>query len=269
MRKAKSAKKLDFVLLNAIFSTLPLLSAHANQCSNTSDSNSTVTVDSTCTDFSNSANITHRVIQGDDSDASATGVLVEEADYPLNTFINTNTGTIKAERQIGNVTQGCKESRGYGVEIWRDINLFENSGRISSKAEAGNAEADYSCIHASAGGVVINGYLKEFNNSGNFEIRLNVGNATGEDSEIKLSARGVSINAEVETFVNQGNVTVDLRSGDASGKNSKIYVYDKVNMHLMECGRITYGSVIVSLKVGKWADYKFRRILYSKCKWKV
>ncbi len=74
------------MLLSAIFSTLPLLSAHANQCSNTSDSNSTVTVDSTCTDFSNSANITHRVIQGDDNNASAIGVLVEEANYPLNTF---------------------------------------------------------------------------------------------------------------------------------------------------------------------------------------
>lgn len=488
MRKAKSAKKLDFVFLSAIFSTLPLLSAHANQCSNTSDSNSTVTVDSTCTDFSNSANITHRVIQGDDNNASATGVLVEEANYPLNTFINTNTGTIKAEGQIGNVTQGYKESRGFGVEIRRDINLFENhgtlegiasggnaeggatiraegrafytynvvnkientatikseayvgdaigssnpwyfssayatatagpyiwgnvsefknsgsitnyakggsakgernalvdtwsglvlsnvdsftnSGRISSKAEAGNAEADDSYIYASADGVVIysNGYfnnkdtgtieakaqignvngtnsyagvyvggfrlgsimefknsgtikqevqagkvggensqivvsakgeiypgdmelfentgtistkvtigdvegknssiyswdavsavtiyggfrstagiLKEFNNSGNFEIRLNVGNATGEDSKIELNARGVLIDAEVETFVNQGNVTVDLRSGDASGKNSKVYVYDKVYMHFIECGRITCDSAIVGI----------------------
>ena len=56
--------------------------------------------------------------------------------------INTNTGTIKAEGQIVNVTQEYeyKESRGFGVEIRRDINLFENHGTLEGIASGGNAE---------------------------------------------------------------------------------------------------------------------------------
>ncbi len=266
MRKQRLTTKLNPLLLSAIFSTFPILYAHANQCQNQTDTTNTVTVQSTCTSFSNSANITHNNTQGDDSNAIATGVLVEQDNNQLTSF--TNTGTIKAEGQIGNVTLwlGFNGSYGFGVKIERNINSFKNSGTLEGIARGGNAGAGARMAvegRAFYTPVGSGNTIDKIENTLTIKSEAHAGDAIGYAATVESFA-GPYIDGDVSTFENSGSITNYAKGGSAKrNQNGDFSLFVNVRSQLSFNGNVdsfTNSGVISSKAEGGDIDVDSSRI---------
>ncbi len=188
-----------------------------------------VTIPASETSFINNQTIDNATdIKGNNANAGAIGVYGESnSTTPLDLFENTDTGSISAVAEIGNVTDGSNcSSTANGVYISdRNVGNFTNSGLISASATAGNASGNDSHVYAYVGDAVEISDVHDFTNSGNITAAASAGDALGDSARVDAEAYYGAVYIEdyvYGDFTNSGLISASATAGNASGSDSSV-----------------------------------------------